>query len=313
MELDNTIQVPSENLQKQYFDAFIAVSGYESRCCYLANKVNTSEIPIKIAIAYNELCESINRTYNDQRYLDLGFSFFHVSSREASALQEIFNLIFRKRDQKIFNILVDYSSMSKTWYNAILNYFSDLEDDYDKVNLWFCYSPSEYTRSLQNGSDGVPDVPEMFNNKPVALILGLGYETGLSQDLARKLNAEVTYAFYADPAYDDRYVKEVLENNNNLLKSISNKQIVRYPMYDLNSINASLTQLCINLRLTHQIIIVPVGPKPFSLMSFILASRYPDIKLWRVSTLGSMVAAERKPYGELLLYKVEFTSEEVDY
>jgi hypothetical protein len=90
-------------------------------------------------------------------------------------------------------------------------------------------------------------------------------------------------------------------------------QIIRYPIFDLNSINSSLTKLCVNLRTSYQLVLAPIGPKPFTLMCFLLAARYPDMKIWKVVTSGQSEAGDRKALGELLVYKVMFTSEEVDY
>ncbi|HEY4784752.1 MAG TPA: hypothetical protein VIH57_01830 [Bacteroidales bacterium] len=315
MELDNTLQIPSECLQKQYFDAFIAVSAFESRSSFLAEKINTATISDKIVLAYNEFSDCLYRSVNDKKFKDLDFSFFNVPSKDVSQLPHILNRIFLKNNKKSLDILIDYSSMTKVWYNSILSYFSELEDSYSEVNLWFCYSPSDFTKANPNVTKKVFDtnLPQNSTNKPLALILGLGFENGRSEELARQLNAQITFAFYADPAYDERYVHEVLRNNEALLNKMSHDKIIKYPIYDLNSINESLTQFCINLRLSHQLVLAPIGPKPFTLMCFILSTRYPDIKLWKVSTGGNIAVNDRKPYGELLLYKVMFTSEEVDY
>ena len=315
MELDNNIQIPSEYLQKQHFDAFIAVSGFESRSTYLAEKINASDIPDKIVLAYNELTNVLFRTYNDSKFRELGFTFCVVPPKDISSLATILDQICAKNKKESLDILIDYSCMTKIWYNGILTYFSELEESYTKVNLWFCYSPSEFAKAHSSVSNKFFDteIPKSTNNKPIALMLGLGFERGRSEELAQQLKAQVTFAFYADPAYDERYVKEVLENNQVLLKKISDDKIIKYPIFDLNSINASLTQLCINLRLSHQLVLAPIGPKPFTLMCFILSTRYPDIKLWKVSTAGNFAATDRKPQGELLLFKVMFTSEEIDY
>jgi len=315
MELDSSFQIDSEHLQKQQFDAFIAVSGFESRSVYLTDKIDTSTISEKIVLAYNELKDSLFRKHNDNRFKDLGFTFFDVPSKDISSLREILSQICSKNQKDTIDILVDYSCMTKIWYNGILNFFSELEECFSKVNLWFCYSPSEFTKSHTSVINKFfdPEIPKSNGNKPVALILGLGFEKGRSEELSKQLDAQVTFAFYADPAYDERYVNEVLESNQALLKKIRSEMIVKYPIYDLNSINDSLTKLCINMRLSHQLVLAPIGPKPFTLMCFILSTRYPDIKLWKVSTAGNFAATDRKPYGELLLYKVTFTMEEVDY
>jgi len=315
MELDNALQIPSEQLQQQHFDAFIAVSGYESRCTYLADKIELSAIPEKLALAYTEMRHWLYRDYNDERLKEMDFAFYDVSSNETSRLTEILDGICLNNPMKNLNILVDYSSMSKVWYQGIINYFIELEEILSTVNLYFSYSPSEYSKSQITNLKYQFDskLPIVQGLKPIALILGLGYEKGRSEELAHQLKSEATFAFYADPAVDQRFVFDVLENNHELLKQINRDQVIKYPIFDLNTINASLTRLCVNLRITHQLVLAPIGPKPFTLMCFVLAARYPDIKIWKVSALNPEKPSDRKPHGEMLVCKVEFTSEEIDY
>jgi hypothetical protein len=315
MELDNARQISSDRLQNQKFDAFIAVSGYESRGTFLTSQINLELIPNKIVLAFNEKKELLYRELNDKKFAELGFTFYEVSAGDSAVLPKIFEDLFLRLKKKDIDILIDYSSMPKLWYSEMINYFISDEETFANVNLWFSYSPSEYTRSVTTISNKYldPIKPSIQNNKPVALILGLGYEKGRAEEIAKNLNSQATFVFYANPAVDERYVNEVLENNQAVLKKIKQEQIISYPIFDLNSVNDSLTQLCINLRMNHQILLVPVGPKPFTLMCFILAARYPDIKICRVSSVINSVATDRKAHGELLVYKVQFTNEEVDY
>lgn len=315
MELDANYQLSSAYLNTQQFDAIIAVSGYECRSTYLATSMNISGIPEKIVFAYKEFNECPTRRINDQQFSDLGFVLYNVSSQETSLLPGILENLFNRLSKPDLNILIDYSSMSKLWYSGILNYFSELECDLRHVTLWFCYSPSEYTKTVNTWSETsvYPELPEVNQKKPVALILGLGGEALQSKEMIGKLDPRITFAFYADPAYDRKFVKDIIHANHSFIKEISQQQVIKYPIHDLNVINSTLTQLCLNLRVSHQLILAPVGPKPFSLMCFVLSARYPDIKLWKIPTLGSVVPIDRKPLGQLLLYKINFTSEEVDY
>ena len=315
MELDNTHQISQEQLQNQHFDVFIAVSGYESRCTFLASKLNISEIPVKTVLAFDEMKGSFSRAENDRKFTEWGFTFHEGSSMESSPVDILLNHICIKSKNKHLDILVDYSSMPKIWYNAIINFFIAYEDKLYHVNLWFSYSPSEYFKAQKNAVyKSFDSFPHKLNSdRPVALIVGLGYEKSRSGELSKQINAKVTFAFFADPAYDDRFVKEVLENNQLILDHMNGDQIIRYPIFDLNSINSSLTKLCVNLRTSYQLILAPIGPKPFTLMCFLMAARYPDMKIWKVVTTGQSEAGDRKAMGELLIYKIMFTSEEVDY
>ncbi|HEX2935639.1 MAG TPA: hypothetical protein VHO72_09830 [Bacteroidales bacterium] len=314
MELENACQTSSDQLKGVNFDAFIAVSGYESRSSFLATQINTSAIPKKIVLAFAEKKELLYRELNDKKYKELGFTFVEAPSHNPQQLPEIMDDIIEDISKDDVNILIDYSSMPKIWYSEILNYFNS-QEDLSNVNLWFSYSPSSFIKSISSISNKYHDPikPTALSNKPIALILGLGYEKGRTEDISKQLNAQVTYAFYANPSVDNRYVNEVLSNNESVLKKISNEKIIPYTIFDLNSVSETLTQLCINLRMDHQVLLVPVGPKPFTLMCFILASRYPDIKICRVSTIINSAATDHAAHGELLVYKVEFTTEETDY
>jgi hypothetical protein len=315
MELDSACQVSPDQLQSINFDAIIAVSGYESRCTHMVSQLNISNIPYRMVLAFNEKKDLLYRDFNDKKFRELGFKFYDVPSYDPLSIFLIFNTILKAIDKNNINILIDYSSMPKVWYSEILNYFNSREDALTNVNLWFSYAPSEFIKSASSiGNKYVdPIKPKSLNDKPIALILGLGYEKGRAQDFARQLNAEITYAFYANPAIDSRYVQEVLDNNQPVLRHIKQEQIIPYPIFDLNSVNDTLTQLCINLRMNYQVLLAPVGPKPFTLMCFILASRYPDIKICRVSSVLSSKECDHKAHGESLVYKVEFTNEETDY
>lgn len=315
MELDNTIQIKAEQLLLQHFDVFIAVSGYESRCSFLAGKVNLTQIPEKIVLSVDELKNQLFRAENDKIFREKGFRPIDISLRDTSPIDFLLNQICFSSAKNKLDILIDYSGMPKIWYSAIINFFIAHEERLSNVNLWFSYSPWEYNPDLSGSANKHFETiaPQVKPGKPTALILGLGYEKARSEELAKQLNSQATFVFYADPAYDERYVKEVVTNNQSLLKTINGDQIIKYPIFDLNSINCSLTKLCVNLRGSHNIILAPVGPKPFTLMCFLLSARYPDMKLWKVSTSNKSKLYDKKANGELLIYKVIFTSEEVDY
>lgn len=315
MELNTTVQVAFNDLLRIEFDLFIASSGYETRSIFLAQGVSNLKIKKKVVLAFCERITEISRPFNDQVFSQLNFEFVNTSEK---SIQEIFRVLEQacsNNGKADMNVLIDYSSMPKLWYEAIINFFTEKETEYHNINLWFSYTPSEYSASINNISNKYleSEIPTQLAPKPKALIIGLGYEKGRAKELATKLNAQVTYSFYSDPAVDPRFVLELLENNKDILMKLDSEKIIKYPIYDLNYINLSLTQLCVKLRLTHQIVLAPIGPKPFTLMCFLLNARYPDIKIWRFASEVPKEVYDRKPFGQFLIYKVHFTSDNTDY
>ena len=145
---------------------------------------------------------------------------------------------------------------------------------------------------------------------PVALVMGLGYEKQRAEFLQKSVNPHETYCFYADPVHDDRYVEKVYMNNFRLIDSLHKTHVFAYPMRDMDKTDQLLTSLCLDLRMQRRIILAPLGPKPFTLLSMLQAARYPDIEVWRVSAGKMESTYDRIPTGEPLIYRVEFGSEE---
>ena len=139
--------------------------------------------------------------------------------------------------------------------------------------------------------------------------MGLGYEKDRAEFLRRSVIPQETYCFYADPVPDDRFVEKVYINNFKLIDSLHKNHVYPYPMRDMEKTDRILTSLSLDLRIQYRLILAPLGPKPFTLLSLLLAARYPDIEVWRVSA-GTMESVyDRKPMGEPLIYSVEFGSD----
>lgn len=100
--------------------------------------------------------------------------------------------------------------------------------------------------------------------------------------------------------------------NFRLIDKLHRNRVFSYAIRDLKKIDSLLTNLCLNLRLNYKIILAPLGPKPFALCCLILSARYPDIEVWRVSAGSSESVYNREPFGEPLIYRVDFGLEE-DY
>lgn len=314
MELDTTVQIPVNDLHSQIFDLLIAASGYETRCAFLSQRVHSSRYKRKVVLAFKERKGEISRPVNDLIFDKLGFETVEASLCSDFEIRRVLDNFCETINSNEANILIDYSSMPKLWYEAIIQYFIENEPQTKKMNVWFSYTPSEYAESKTvRNKYFLKDIPGGLSSKPKALIIGLGYEKGRAEELAVKLKSDATYSFYSDPAVDPRFVDELIENNKDILNRLETGKVLTYPIQDLNFINSSLTHLCVDLRLKYQVVLAPIGPKPFTLMCFLLNARYPDIKIWRFSSEVPKEVYDRKPHGELLVYKVHFTSESVDY
>lgn len=305
-------QVGFDQIHRERFDLFIAASGYENRSTYLASHLPDHQAK-KIALCFDDRKSTLFRPQNDLIFRELGFECVEMPGNNSTILKRLLDR-FTKADQyQKIKILVDYSCMSKTWLSGIIDYFSRNEENQEDTEVFFSYTPSWFDVPQPLHFRKINwDLPGIFNSpgKHIAVILGLGYEKFLAESLFQSLKDHTRYVFYSNPAFDNRFVEEVLKNNEKILENLEPERVFRYPIRDLKETDALLTSLCLELRLNHRVVLISMGPKPFLLSCLLLSARYPDVFVWNITSSISGNVYNREPQGEPLVCKTMFTNKE---
>ncbi|TVR68513.1 MAG: hypothetical protein EA408_13375 [Marinilabiliales bacterium] len=316
MELIYAHQVGFDQLKSTRFDYLLSASGYENRCTYLIDNLDINAGK-KIVLAYDDNKDLLYRKKNDKRFADEGFEFIEESSGDTASLTRLLSAICSRTGNRCkVKILVDYSCMSKLWYAAIIKYFISNELPVDNVDLYFSYTSAVFSEPLKADPKALLSAPRGLmkanrnTGKPVALIVGLGYEKYLTKSVIEKIRYDELYLFYSDPAFDSRYADRVMKNNRKLIRMVPPEQLFKYPVEDFRQTDALLTQTTLELRLKYHVAILPVGPKPFTLSSLTLAARYPDIEVWTIESGYSPASYNRNPSGEPMVCKLLLSSDE---
>jgi hypothetical protein len=314
MELVSSQQISSDELNRINFDLFLIVSGYEKRAVYLLENYTVSANR-KIALAFMEKPRKLNRKENEKIIRDHGFEIIPVSGENGVQLDTVFQTICLKSDNnKVAKILIDYSSMTKVWYSMIISTFIKLSLSCRQIEAYFSYTPAAFNERRKLRPPNIAHSVYGDNKKsrdpsePVALIIGLGLDNLRAKTIIKSINPSITYLLYADPGQHPSYVKKIFENNQNLIESIEIRNLINYPLNDLQKTDEILTDLCLDLRQKFNVIIAPIGPKVFSLISLLVAARYPDLDVWRVSRGRDESVIDRIPDGDPLIYKVDFVN-----
>jgi len=314
MELKNIQQIDFEKLNEIRFDILIMVSGYEDRCSFLATHLSSVAIH-KIVFGFREKKNEGFRHENDQVFSSLNYDFHETSGESGNDIQLLLDELLQDEEKDKLSILVDYSCMTKEWYSAIVNHCVNWDFKMSKLDLYFSYTPSMFekpkkknllSKLKRNPISGNPGTA----GKPVALILGLGYDQHQALELVNRIRPAVTYAFYSDPSHDKRFVEEVKKINQDVLQNLPDSHIFKFPMNDFRQINLLLKELVIDLRLQSQVILAPIGPKPFALSCMLLSAQYPDVWVWKVHTGNKKLNYVWKPLGIPLVCKAEFILDE---
>jgi len=302
-------------LRSEKIDFFIAASGYQARSTYLAG-MNPASHARKYFLSFSEEDHRELRQLNESAFSEMGFQMFKASPDKPEEVDDLINAICNTTSAKEVTLLVDYSCMPRLWFASILESITRNDLHAKKITVFFSYTPKKF--SLETKMNPVKYLGPMIcskdhlrKSKPVALVAGLDNCFTSTMELVSKLNPATILAFIPENSHDPEYTASVLENNKKLLDVLDKNNIIRYEALDPEGINSMLTTRCLDLRLKHEVVIVPRGPKSFSLVSSLLSLRYPDIKLWDLITEGRPAdpnngAAE----GEPVVLKVTFCPEE---
>lgn len=289
-------------------DIFVGVMGREPRCSYLPQKIYKTKVAKE--------CHLIKYTQFDQYEVDGQFILhgpIEKSDTQSNPIWEIFQQILNT-DKKEFNVLIDYSSMTRSWYANFL--FSCCELHIDKIiNLYFGYTIA----SFNSPATGISyKVDRMYNylhfnapNRPTALIIGLGYEKDQAYSLMGYFNVgpDDVYLFRTDKRTNEDYYQEVTKQNAELIKAVPDNHIFEYSLDDIISANKLLLDLCHELTFSNRVIIVPCGPKPFTLISLLTSIRNDSVDIWRASNHTDSYYHEKESSEKVIYTHIKMVSD----
>lgn len=319
MELVHNYQVSISELHTEKFDYIIAASGYQKRCTYLAENLDIDGSD-NLVISFNEKTKSALRLENEKIFQKLGFDAIKTAPDEHSDIESMMQRICRGKVSRTLNILVDYSCMTKVWCAAIIKYLLKNDFHAERINIYFSYTPKK-VNALSQKFRLKSYAPLIFNGekslkkKPVALIAGLNSNLEMMKELIDELKPSATYAMIPFFQHDGEYNQKIIDNNAPILKTIPSEKIIKYPAERPDQISSMITSLCLDLRLDSNVILIPQGPKPFSLVSILFSVRYPDVLIYDLkSKENKTIEDPGLPAGEPVILKSVFClDEDEDY
>jgi hypothetical protein len=312
MQLTNTTQINEAVLAGLEFDLFVGASGYETRAAFAMTQLGSKRFRDKVVFGFEDR-KSCQREENDRVFARHGCIVTPVKGDSVQQVQLILRKWLNERSGTCSRILVDYTSMTRSWYAGIIEAIRRF-DDGGAIECVFVYSPAEFAEPPEPSPnaivDPIPgfcglDVPE----KPTALVIGLGYERSRALGLLEYIDPAVTFAFYVDPPLDLRFRDAVLTNNAAVLDKIrkdGSGRIFTHPLLDMQRTSDLLMSLYSGLSDEYRVILAPLGVKPFSLLCLLMASQFRDIDVWRVSAGIKAPPQDRRPCGVLLTLSARF-------
>jgi hypothetical protein len=227
-------------------------------------------------------------------------------SDESPLYHELQSLTELKKLDSI-RLLVDYSSMSRLWFNGVLNWIRHTPH-LPPVTVDFVYAlgryRTEYHPLLINDILLLPGCDaELSQSRKTITLFGLGFDGTVALSLYERLEPDVVYAFYASPGASPGDEQTALTANERLLSSIARGKL-GLPIRSVSSTVRQLRELVAPALGVDNIMVVPLGPKPHALAAMLLSRMHPrDIACLRVRGSRSEVVNVQAT-GELVITRV---------
>ena len=266
---------------------FVVACGYEHRSVAVTRLVTGPKR--RVALCFNEWPEALARRDNQREFVERGFELEVVGGNDARKVQEIVSKVAQSTLPSGRAMAFDISSMTRAWHGAIVRELRTIDASCD-VETFFAYVPAKFRRppaeSLPNEFVGpvqgfaalsTPDLP-------IAAVIGLGYERERALGLQQLLDPERTMLMVPKFGDTDPYYPEVRKSNRRILTRTQPKWVFEYSLAEPAATFATLASIVSGLRESYRVVLASLGPKVFGLLCFLLATRFSDVSVWRVSS-----------------------------
>ena len=111
-----------------------------------------------------------------------------------------------------------------------------------------------------------------------------GYEKDRALGLQQLLDPFRTMLMVPQSDGLDRYYPAVLKSNQQILNRTAPEWIFPYSLTAPAATFSMLASVVDGLRESYRVVLASLGPKMFGLLCFLLATRFEDVSVWRVSS-----------------------------
>lgn len=308
MEFSTIVHVEPAALLDFETDLFITTLGFETRGTHIARLLEGKPCR-KIALSRTDHLREHSFEVNKAYFIDHGFEVIPVET----GIPDLENILGKWTGNQI-RIILDCTSMSPRWYYEFLRWINESQHRFEHVKLRITYTMASYSgsdqaRKVTGVSSFMGTQKGIGEHRQTALILGLGHEKQIGSSIYQSIKPDLLYLFYADPPVHKEFVDKVFVNNHALIDSTSIRNLIGYPIRNGQVIYQSLIDTILPLRTSYDVILVPHGPKIFSLVAMLVHLGYPDI-LISYPDFKKPPSVDRMVSGEPVILDLVFESED---
>ena len=297
------------DISESSHDLVIWCSGYEERAtyfpAYMEDKVRGE--CLVLGFKNDDKPSEKNRSYFHKKWsgtiLDIG------SRDSVSIIDAIESMSLPDRP----HILVDYSSMPRDWYAAIVDVVSR---KFERAILDLNYSAAAHVDAIQPSI--VENYYTVFGCDSVSvgtahssLVVGFGFDGVATLHIVDQYEPDQILAYVANPGSQSGYYQRALNSNQLFIDQYlegSARKVMSLPLWSVETAIRGLGESIASSDEAGIVVLAPFGPKPFVLASVLLALQSP-----RISCINSNKRVQTRfaapAIGELVLTRLDCMGE----
>lgn len=303
-------------LKSTCYNWFVVGVGLESRTDYVLTCLKNATITAGHALVLvfpdavdtnkervTKICDKIR-----DMFVDVHIEFVDTSSQYA-----IWKLLRQRfANMRDLKILVDYSSMSRAWYAALLWWFWENAETHPGVQLDFIYALGRYSKDIAEKDVVIGDIEiapgcagEMFRQARTVAVFGLGFYGCMSLCACEQIEPDVLYTISTpENPIEDFRVEDQLGNRELVERAAKSFKL---SVASVESAYRYLSEIStVHLNRGDEVILVPMGPK-----THVLASILVSLANRRVCTLRvrhKLYDSNVEALGPLVATRIKFVS-----
>lgn len=293
----------AEEVSAISYDLIIGAVGYEHRATHIAKLSNLSAIGKKLAFAFREP-RGGHFAANFAWYCENGFDVTSSSDSEFAAwLHEVVLPKCLSVGKIDIRVAVDISCFNRYRLACLVEFLTRPElDCISETDFWYSIAKFDPPSEREELNTLVGPINSRFggwfvdSDRPTVGILGLGYEEGKALGAVEHLEISDTWCWLPDSPVLE-YLPEVVKANHVLLSEAPTLKHVKYSVSRPAETLTRLIALASNLSTENNVMILPFGPKMFSLISILVSLVHPAIAVWRVSAGENLAPVDRIASG----------------
>ena len=265
------------------YDLVLFASGYEERCTHIPRKLDRTRFVSPVVLGFKEIEDDPQRQENDRYFSSRWGELLPIRGDDDGVIYELLRRRFPQSKTSI-RILVDYSSMSRLWYTAVLNWARFFEGT-ASITIDLLYSVGDHkdptAPMVISEIMSLPGCEGLILplSKSIA-VFGLGFEGFAALCVLDRLEPDELYCYLAAPAAFKDYPRRARRANKEVIR-LANACLL-FPLGSVERCFANLAELVSQYRSEANITLVPMGPKPHTLAAILIAMRFHEVSCLRV-------------------------------